>query len=168
MDMGSKILKVEQSLWKGRIVSPKTPASVRSIPFGEVLAQALTLHFQDSLFRGPEDYVFCKQDGAVLNPDVLRKDVLYATLDRLNIPRPKRAAGFHAFRHSAASMINAETGNLKLTQKFLGHSNLGTTADIYTHTSVEMEREAAASLEKAIFGDLFPIVPDLESGTTPQ
>jgi integrase len=44
---------------------------------------------------------------------------------------------------SVASFINAGTGNLKITQKFLGHSNVSTTADIYTHISEAMEREAA-------------------------
>jgi integrase len=109
----------------------------------------------------PTDFVFCRPDGSPFNPDVLRKDVLYPTLDRLNIPRPKGAAGFHAFRHSAATMVNAETGNLKLTQKFLGHANVSTTADIYTHTSEAMEREAATALEKSIFGNLFSIVLNL-------
>ena len=85
-------------------------------------------------------------------------------LDRLNFARPKGAAGFHSFRHSAASLINAETGNLKLTQKFLGHSNLSTTADIYTHTFEAAEREAAIVLERSIFGNLFPTVPNLGTG----
>ena len=164
VDLRSKSLKVEQSLWRGQIISPKTPASVRQIPLGDFLVQALTFHYQNSASNGPEDFVYCKQDGAFFHPDVLRKDVLYQVLDRLNIPRPKRSAGFHAFRHSAATMINAETGNLKLTQKFLGHSNVSTTADIYTHTSEPMEREAAAALEKAIFGNLFPIVPNSGTG----
>jgi len=46
----------------------------------------------------------------------------YPTLDRLGIPRTSRAAEFHTFRHSAASIVNHETVNLKLAQKFLGHS----------------------------------------------
>jgi integrase len=95
---------------------------------------------------------------------VLRKDVLYPALDRLQIARSARAAGFHTFRHSAASFINAQTGNLKLAQRFLGHSQLSTTADIYTHTSEKAERETAVVLEKVIFGDLFPIVPKIETG----
>lgn len=33
------------------------------------------------------------------------------------------------------------------------------TADVYTHTSVEEEREAALAVERAIYGDLFPVVP---------
>jgi integrase len=84
--------------------------------------------------------------------------VLYPTLDRLQIPRAARAAGFHTFRHSAASFINAQTGNLKLA-RFLGHSQLSTTADIYTHTSEKAERETAVALERRFLetcSQLFP------------
>jgi len=110
-----------------------------------------------------ESFVFCKADGSPLNPDVLRRDVLYPALDRLGIPRSSRTAGFHTFRHSAASLINARTGNLKLAQKLLGHSNLSTTADVYTHTSAESDASAALALEQAIYGDLFAIVPKTEN-----
>jgi len=130
------------------------------IHLGEALAQALASHRQQSLHVGPEDFVFCRPDSSPLNPDVLRRDVLYPTLDRLGIPRASRSAGFHTFRHSAASMVNAETGNLKLAQKLLGHSNLNTTADVYTHTSAEDERKAALALERAIYGNLFQTVPE--------
>ena len=84
-------------------------------------------------------------------------------LDRLGIPRHSRSAGFHTFRHSVGSFINAETGNLKLAQKLLGHSNLSTTADIYTHTTQESEREAALAVERAIYGDLFSNVLNSEN-----
>ena len=90
----------------------------------------------------------------------MRKDVLYSTLDRSDIPRQLRSSGFHTFRHSAASFVNAQTGNLKLAQKLLGHSNLSTTADIYTHTSVESDRGAVTAIEKEIFGDLCLVVSE--------
>jgi len=67
-------------------------------------------------------------------------------------------AGFHTFKHSAASFINAETGNLKLAQKLLGHSTIDMTAGTYTHVSIEAEREGALAVERAIYGDLFPKV----------
>jgi integrase len=106
----------------------------------------------------PEDFVFCGKDGLPLHPDVLRKDVLYPTLDRLNIPRSSGASGFHTFRHSAASILNQQTGNLKLAQKLLGHATIDMTANVYTHTSAESEREAALSLERAIYGQMFSVV----------
>ena len=55
--------------------------------------------------------------------------------------------------------MGAESSCQKQAQKLLGHSNLSTTADIYTHTSAEAERDAAVAVERAIYGDLFPIVP---------
>jgi len=77
-------------------------------------------------------------------------------LDRLGIPRKSGASGFHTFRHSAASFINSQTGNLKLAQKLLGHATIDMTAKIYIHTTPEEERAASVALERAIYGDLFP------------
>lgn len=168
VDLESRRLRVAHSLYRRQLVAPKTVSSARTIPLGEALTSALIMHRKNSIFTAPENFLFCRQDGASLNPDVLRKDVLYPVLDRLNIPRPKGTAGFHAFRHSAASLINAETGNLKITQKFLGHSNVSTTADIYTHTSESMEREAAVALERSIFGSCSRFVRDLEPRTRIQ
>lgn len=134
---------------------------MRTIYFGNALSNALTEHFQHAVFRGPDDFVFCKKDGSPLHPDVLRKDVLYCVLDKLGIARSAGTSGFHTFRHSAASILNERTGNLKLAQKLLGHSNIDMTAEVYTHSSAESEREAALAIERAIYGDLFPVVPSL-------
>jgi excisionase family DNA binding protein len=130
--------------------------SVRTLYFGEGLTQALTEHSQKAARKSPEDFVFCKPDGGPLHPDVLRKDVLYPALDRLGILRSSGASGFHTFRHSAASFINAQTGNLKLAQKLLGHSTSDITAMVYTHTSAEAEREAALAVERAILRRFVP------------
>lgn len=135
---------------------PKTNHSVRVINLSPVLTQSLRMHYEASSAKMPGDFVFCRSDGTPLHPDVLRKDVLYPVLDRLNYARPLGASGFHAFRHSVGSFINAETGNLKLAQKLLGHSNINMTADVYTHTSQEAEREASRAVERAVYGDLFP------------
>lgn len=155
----SQTLEIRQALWEGELVAPKTEGSVRIIYFGPSLLSALTAQKQNSNHNGPDDFVFCKDDGSPLNPDVLRRDVLYPTLDRLGIARNSRASGFHTFRHSAATIVNQKTGNLKLVQKLLGHSNLSTTADVYTHTSADADRSAALALEEAIYGDLFQVVP---------
>jgi len=165
VDLNSGVIKVEQNLWRGQIVAPKTIGSARIVPYGAVLGEVLVNHKRRSLHNQQEDFVFCKPDGDFLNQDVLRKDVLYPIPDRLNIPRPKRSAGFRCFRHSAASLINSQTGNLKLAQNLLGHSNLSTTADVYTHTSTEAQREASEILEQAVFGNLFPICAQKGTGT---
>lgn len=161
VDLKNRTLRIEQSLWQQQLVTPKTVGSIRTIPFGHGLSQALLEQHQNTVHNQPEDFVFCKRDGMPLNPDVLRKDVLYPALDRLGIPRASGASGFHTFRHSAASFINAQTGNLKLAQKLLGHATIDMTAEVYTHTSVEADREAALAVERAIYGDLFLVVPKI-------
>jgi hypothetical protein len=49
---------------------------------------------------------------------------------------------------------------MKLAQKFLGHSNMSTTADVYVHAAKGAEQVAANVLEEAIFGNLFVTVPN--------
>ena len=157
-------LRVEQSLWNKQIVTPKTRSSKDSVWFNVKLTQILAKHRENSAHTAPDDFVFCGPDGAPLNPDVLRRDVLYPALDRLRIPRIKGASGLHAFRHTAGSVVEARTGRLKLAQRLLRHSNVSTTADIYTHVTRQGEREAAIALEGAYFGDLFPVVPNSGNG----
>jgi integrase len=157
-------LRVEQSLWNNQVVTPKTKSSKASIWFDKVLTTIFSEQRQHSLHTGPSDFVFCRADGSPLNPDVLRRDVLYPALERLRMPRIKGATGFHAFRHTAGSVVEARTGRLKLAQRLLRHSSVSTTADTYTHTTKQAEREAAVALERAYFGDLFPVVPNSGNG----
>jgi integrase len=164
VDLAKEQLQIEQSLWRGQLVTPKTKGSVRTINLGAVLVASLKRHREVAEWKKPNDFVFCKKNGSPFDPDVLRKDVLYPILDRLGIPRPSGASGFHAFRHSVGSFINAQTGNLKLAQNLLGHSTINMTADVYTHVSKESAREAAQAVERAIYGDLFPICSQIRNG----
>jgi integrase len=161
VDIKQRTIRIEQSFWNGQIVSPKTPGSIRTIVMGDILAHALETHLQSCTCADGNRFVFAKRDGTPLNADVLRKDVLYPVLDRLQILRTTRNSGFHCFRHSAGSFVNSVTGNMKLAQKLLGHSNFNTTADVYTHTSLEDQKAAALALEKAVFGPyLLQTVPN--------
>jgi integrase len=159
-------LRIEQSLWNRQIVTPKTEKSVDSIPMSPMLRQALEEQHRTTAHRSVSDFVFGTPDGSSLCPDVLRRDVLYPALDRLRIPRAKGASGFHAFRHTSASVMEQETGRLKAVQEFLRHGHISTTGDIYVHPSSESKRAAVESLEKAFFGDLFPIVPKIGNKTS--
>lgn len=90
---------------------------------------ALRRQWKDSADHDAEDFVFCKKDGTTLSGDVLRREVLCPTLDRLgwSVGRGRRDSTPSATR--AASFINAKTRNLKLAQKPLGHSKLTMTAE---------------------------------------
>jgi integrase len=109
VDFEGRTLRIEQSLWHGQLVTTKTVASVRTIPFGDALAKVLEEHLRTSRHIGPTDPIFCKEDGTPLHPDVMRKDVLYSILDRSGIPRQARTSGFQhvpAFRRQFHQCAN--------------------------------------------------------------
>ena len=68
--------------------------------------------------------MFCKRDGAPLDPNYLRKKVLYPAMDLAGIERRARSHGFHMFRHSAGSIVHAKTGDIRLAQELLGHARI--------------------------------------------
>jgi integrase len=103
-----------------------------------------------------------KQDGVLARSGRGSKRCsLHPNLDWLETPQEEGASGFHTFRDLAPGIVTGQTGNLKLAQKLLGHSTIKMTADIYTRTSAVAERESALAVERAIYGDLFEIVPNL-------
>jgi site-specific recombinase XerD len=105
-----------------------------------MLCEVLQTHCESSKWSAPDDFVFARADGAPYDGNWLRIRVLFPALESVGIQRQKSAHGFHLFRHSAASIAPAETRDLSLAQKLLGHSRLSTTADIYTHTHGKDER----------------------------
>jgi len=133
IDFQAGKLTVTNNLWRGRSVSPKTDDSSANVPLASVLIAALDGQRRKSDWTEAGDFVFSKLDGSPCDPDQLRNDVLYPSLERAGIERVRGMHGFHLFRHSAATIVEAQTGSLKLTQGFLRHSNISTTGDIYVH-----------------------------------
>ena len=66
--------------------------------------------------------------GELIKPGYLSAHVP-AVLKEDNMP-PLR---FHDLRHSCASLLFSQGVSLKEIQAWLGHSTIGTTANIYTH-----------------------------------
>lgn len=149
----SRLLTITHSLWKGQLVAPKTKSSMRSIRIPVVLAQLLEDHLSQSRWIAPGDFVFCREDGAPLNPDTLRKDVLYTAIAAAGIEREKGAHGFHLFRHSAASIVHTQTRDIKAAQELLGHSRIETTSAYYIHLDEAVAEEATEALAQAIIPD---------------
>jgi integrase len=150
-------LSVTHNLWRGQLVSPKTKASIKSIRIPSVLVEMLEEHYTRSRWIAPDDFVFCREDGSPLDPDTLRKRVLYPAISAAKIERVSRAHGFHLFRHSAGSIIHAQTRDLKMAQQLLRHSRIDTTADVYVHVDEAVAGEATEALAQLIIPNCGPI-----------
>ena len=152
IDFLSKRITVTQSLWRGQLQSTKTEASDRTIGMPDQLVRILLEQRKKSKFTSPDDFVFCRADGSPIDPDSLRRDGIYPALEKAGIPFKPRASGCHAFRHLAGSIIHKETGSLKLAQKQLGHSDISTTGNIYTHVE-DGEIDQTASILGKVLGE---------------
>jgi integrase len=58
----------------------------------------------------------------------------------------------HDLRHTAASLMLAAGVPLKVVSEALGHSSIAITADVYSHVTPDLKREAAEAMDRALGG----------------
>lgn len=133
IDLDGQIIEIRHSIWRGILQPPKTKASEARIALPSILVDLLTGHRESTEWRGQEDFIFCRSDGRPLDPDYLREQILYPVLQAAGIRRKARENGFHAFRHAAGSILYEITRDIEMVKRFLRHSRISTTSDIYVH-----------------------------------
>lgn len=157
VDFRKKVIHVRQhvNLRKGTITPPKTKESIRDIPLPDELAEMLVRGF-------PQAFVFPAPDGtyyrnsssnrlwrslmermAELEPDIETRE------DGSSILTP------HYFRHNYASILYNAGIDVLSAKKFLWHSNVKTTLEIYSYLSREKEA-ANAEAVRIVFQKRLP------------
>ncbi len=58
----------------------------------------------------------------------------------------------HDLRHSHATILLRQGVAAKIVSERLGHASIGITLDTYSHVLPGMQREAAESIDRALFG----------------
>lgn len=86
----------------------------------------------------------CHPDGEPLRPDSLTH-AFSRFANELGLPLT-----FHGLRHGHASLMLAGGVHLKVVSDRLGHSNIGITADLYSHVAPALDDEAAAALDELL------------------
>ena len=154
LDAGEGNLRIQHAVWRQLLQTPKTEASVRILHIPRELVDDLLAHREQSKWAAEDDFMFAREDGTPYDADHLRRVVLYPAMDRCGISREKWSHGFHVFRHTAGSILHAQTGDLKLAQELLGHSRISTTSDIYIHMPEDVAAKATEILAREITGVL--------------
>lgn len=133
----------------------KTASSYRTLPLTAEMAQYLqTLKAQQEdaqkligMSCEEDGYVCCWPDGSPLKPEYVSR-----RFDKLLRENGLPKIRFHDLRHSAASLLLELGFSLKDIQEWLGHSDIATTANIYSHlqykSKVEMAEKAGSILGK--------------------
>lgn len=128
------------SKYKLVLLTPKTETSKRSIPMNQFMTDELVRHRKEqekekaTCKGGYNDLgmVFCKEDGNYISPrEFLRQ--YQRLLEKAGLEKKR----FHDLRHTVASLLINANENPKVVQQLLGHSNIGTTLDIYAHVMRE-------------------------------
>jgi integrase len=110
----------------------------------------LNTHLAGAIRTAPDDLVFCTLKGTPLNSKNLYNRELAPACDGIKQPR----VSWHSFRHTHATQL-AELGeSIKMAQALLGHSDLETTLNTYTHVIPESQRRAVDRVAGVLFSDV--------------
>jgi integrase len=145
LDLTSETLRVKQSVWRGKIQTPKSECAVRSLALSPELAEHLR-GFLVTWKPNPTRLLFATRNGTPWDCGLLVKRKFHRLLDTLGIPR----CGLHAFRHAAASIMDRLDAPLKTRQARLGHADPMLTLQTYTHAAGEDDRRIAAQFGKVL------------------
>ncbi len=91
------------------------------------------------------DYICVDDMGILLKPDFLSQH-LQIVISRNNLKKIR----YHDLRHSCASLLLANGVSLKEIQEWLGHSDYGTTANIYSHLDYSAKVNSAAKIAEKL------------------
>lgn len=143
VDFKSGVVRVRQSVWRGKITEPKTRAGRRRMAVSsELLARLAEMYGCRKQFT---ELVFHSRRGTPWDANLLVKRKLQPLLARLEIER----AGMHAFRHFNQSQMDRMSTPSGLCRDRLGHSSIVVT-NRYTHSVSDDDRAVAAKLARSI------------------
>jgi integrase len=93
------------------------------------------------------EYIYVNELGERIKPNFITQN-FSIILNNNNLKKIR----FHDLRHSCASLLYANGVSLKEIQEWLGHSDISTTSNIYTH----LDYNSKISSANAIIG-VFPV-----------
>lgn len=128
LDLGSNPhLKVRRSIVRGVVGSPKSRFAWRQVPLGT----PLVTYLRSARPTGAQEecLVFATGKGTALSPGNLRRRVLAPAVRRAGLSN----VGFHAFRHTCASLLIERGLSLLRLQLWMGHHSAAYTVDTYGH-----------------------------------
>ena len=140
----------------------KTKSSLRTLPliplFREKLLALKEKQRQErELFKGSYvkdyiGYVYVNEIGELINPDYIS-----STFPKFLRKIWLRQIRFHDTRHSCASLLLRNGVQMKEIQAWLGHSDYGTTANLYAHLDLQDSMlHSASALSGRLFGQELP------------
>jgi integrase len=132
------------------LYDPKTPHSRRLVPLTNSVMSILRQHKKTQLaerLRYGNVYndmglLFCTELGGYLSPRNINRKV-YKLVEKLGLPH----ISFHSLRHTFATRAFENDMKPKAIQEILGHSDISTTLNTYTHLLEDTKHKEMSKLE---------------------
>lgn len=149
IDFSNRTMTIEKILISKKegevlLTPPKTQSSKRTIKMTNDVITLLQTekHHQEQMkqtygdyYYQKEDFVYCRENGTPFSPNNSFTP-LFRDFIKEKIPFNLR---FHDLRHTHATLL-LEAGVVpKVIQQRLGHTNINTTLNVYSHITKEME-----------------------------
>ena len=158
VDLDAGMIQVKATLHRTRtgfeFLEPKTARSRRQVALTRTAIAALGRHRAVQLeerLRCPywqdAELVFASVVGTPVDAGNLVKRSFDPLLQKAGLPRIR----FHDLRHSAATLLGQGV-HPKIVSEMLGHSNVATTLDLYSHVTPTMQQAAVEALDTVLSG----------------
>ncbi|MDR7239647.1 integrase [Neobacillus drentensis] len=139
-----------------KLLTPKTPTSVRMIDIDETvinelskhkLAQKQTMMKYRDIYHN-EDYVFASIDEELPGYPLYIKKIENRMRRLLKIAKLNLELTPHSLRHTHTSLLAQAGVSLPQIMERLGHKDEDTTKDVYLHVTKEMKKEASQKFKE--------------------
>jgi integrase len=152
-------IRPERAIVDGHIGGLKTEASGRAVPLAVDLASALLDWRGVCPYNQDSDFVFGSPEMNGTQPywpdSMLRKVIRPAAVKA----RISKRIGWHSFRRSLATLLQANGASVKATQDMLRHANSRLTLELYAQSVPEERRAAQAGILRAVVAGSAASVP---------
>lgn len=152
VDVVNKRLKIVRSIVDQDVGTTKTVGSKRPQPLSDDVLAALQKWREKTNYRKDADWIFASPQLSGEKPywpnAIMIRHVLPAA-DRAGITK---RIGWHTFRHTFATLLQASGAGVRVTQELLRHSSPVMTLGTYTQAVTEDKRLAQARVA-ALFAD---------------
>lgn len=148
--INNTVVRIKTLIEKERTKNQK---SLRTLPMNDEVKNILLAEMKEQenrkLLLGTgyikNDFVCVRKDGSTFSPDYVTSH-FKILLKNHDMPIIR----FHDLRHTTASLLIAKGFSLKEIQEWLGHEDISTTANIYSHLEYDSKIEMAKNMGNII------------------
>lgn len=134
-------IKNDRGIWIYQFSTPKTKSSIREIPIPSFLKEKL----REIKKTSKSKYVVSRNDGSELTDKIV-----VWRLAQIEKKLKIRKLCFHSLRHTFATRALENKMDIKTLSEILGHSDITTTLNIYTHSLINHKKKEMRKIKRVI------------------